>query len=181
MALLFDFFPVLLFFLAYKWYGIFVATGVIIAATLAQVAIQWVRSRTVKPMHLVTAIIVLVFGGITLLVGDEEWIKWKVTVVNWLFAAAFIVIASIGERRTAIERLLAGELKLPAEVWKRLNLMWIAFFIVVGAINLFVMYRFDTDTWVDFKFWGVIGLTVLFALLQGAYLMRHVEQDSKEQ
>src|SRR5690606_12452088 len=86
MALLFDFFPVLLFFLAYKWYGIFVATAVIIVATLAQVGIQWARSRTVKPMHLVTAVIVLVFGGITLLVGDEEWIKWKVTVVNWLFA-----------------------------------------------------------------------------------------------
>ncbi|HLU61137.1 MAG TPA: septation protein A [Gammaproteobacteria bacterium] len=181
MALLFDFFPVLLFFLAYKWYGIFVATAVIIAATLVQVAVQWVRSRTVKPMHLVTAVLVLVFGGITLLLGDEEWIKWKVTAVNWFLAVAFLVTPLIGDRRTAIERLIGNELKLPAEVWKRLNLMWVAFFLVLGAVNLVVMYRFDTDTWVDFKVWGVIGLTLLFVLIQGAYLMRHVEQDSKEQ
>lgn len=181
MAFLFDFFPVLLFFLAYQWKGIFFATGVIIIATLVQVAVQWLRTRTVKPMHLVTAILVFVFGGITLLVGDEEWIKWKVTVVNWLFAAGFLVSALIGQRKTVIERLLGGEIELPTAVWRRLNAMWVAFFIVLGAINLFVMFRFDTDTWVDFKFYGVIGLTLLFALMQGIYLSRHVSVDDTKE
>lgn len=179
MAFLFDFFPVLLFFLAYKWQGIFVATGVIIIATITQVAVQWLRTRTVKPMHLVTAVLVLVFGGITLLLGDEEWIKWKVTVVNWLFAIAFAASAWIGARKTVIERLLGAEIRLPATVWQRLNAMWIAFFLVLGAINLFVMFRFNTDTWVEFKFYGVLGLTLLFALIQGAYLVRHVSDDNQ--
>ena len=177
MAFLFDFFPVLLFFLAYKWQGIFFATGVIIVATLVQVAIQWLRKRTVKPMHLVTAVIVLVFGGLTLLIGDAEWIKWKVTVVNWLFAAAFLASAWIGERRPVIERLLGTEISLPAPIWKRLNLMWVAFFTVLGGINLYVMYSFDTETWVDFKFYGVIGLTLVFVIMQGVYLARHVSDD----
>lgn len=174
MAFLFDFLPVLLFFVAYKWQGIFFATAVIIIATLVQVAIQWVRTRTVKPMHLVTAVLVLVFGGITLLLGDEEWIKWKVTVVNWLFAAGFLLSALVGARRTVIERLLGSEIQLPPPVWRRLNALWIAFFIVLGAVNLYVMHRFDTETWVNFKFYGVLGLTLLFALLQGVYLARHV-------
>ena len=182
MAFLFDFLPVLLFFLAYKWKGIFIATGVIIAATLVQVAVQWIRTRTVKPMHLITAVLVLVFGGITLLLGDEEWIKWKVTVVNWLFAVGLLASAYIGQRRTAIERLLGSEIQLPPIVWRRLNAMWITFFIVLGTVNLYVMHTFSTDTWVDFKFYGVLGLTLVFALLQGLYLARHitVEESTEE-
>ena len=177
MAFLFDFFPILLFFLAYQWKGIFFATGVIIVATLLQVAVQWVRTRSVKPMHLVTAILVLVFGGITLLLGDEEWIKWKVTVVYWLFAAGFLAAALIGSRKTVVERMLGKELTLPGYVWRRLNAMWIAFFVMLGAVNLYVMYHYDTDTWVDFKFYGVLGLILLFALVQGFYLARHINQD----
>ena len=181
MAFLFDFFPVLLFFLAYKWQGIFFATGVIIVATLVQVAIQWHRTKSVKPMHLVTAVLVFVFGGLTLLIGDEEWIKWKVTVVNWLLAAGFLVSALIGPKRTAIERLLGKEIELPAVVWQRLNGMWVTFFIVLGAINLYVMSYYDTEAWVNFKFYGVLGLTLVFALLQGVYLARHMTiDDSKE-
>lgn len=182
MAFLFDFLPVLLFFLAYKWKGIFIATGVIIVATLVQVAIQWIRTRTIKPMHLITAVLVLVFGGITLLLGDEEWIKWKVTVVNWLLAMVLLVSAFVGSRRTAIERLLGTEIELPARVWRRLNAMWIGFFVVLGAINFYVMHYFSTDAWVDFKFYGVLGLTLVFALLQGIYLARHmtIEESTEE-
>lgn len=182
MAFLFDFLPVLLFFLAYKWKGIFIATGVIIVATIVQVAVQWIRTRTVKPMHLITAVLVLVFGGITLLLGDEEWIKWKVTVVNWLLATVLLASAFIGSRKTAIERLLGTEIDLSVPVWRRLNAMWIGFFVVLGAVNLYVMHYFSTDTWVDFKFYGVLGLTLVFALLQGIYLARHitVEESTEE-
>jgi intracellular septation protein len=177
MAFLFDFFPVLLFFLAFKLKGIFVATAVIIAATLVQIAIQWLRTRTVKPLHLVTAVLVLIFGSITLLLGDEIWLKWKVTFVNWLFATGFLASAWIGKRKTIIERLLGSEIHLPNFVWRRLNTLWIGFFFTVGAINLFVMHRFDTATWVDFRFYGIIGLTLVFALIQGVYLVRHVSDE----
>lgn len=179
MAFLFDFFPVLLFFLAYQWKGIFFATGVIIVATLVQVAVQWIRTRHVKPMHLVTAVLVFVFGGLTLLIGDAEWIKWKVTVLYWLFAVAFLASAFIGSRKTVIERLLGKEIELPAPVWNRLNTMWIGFFVVLGALNLYVMFRYDTDTWVDFKFYGVLGLTFVFVLFQAVYLSRHIDLDDK--
>ncbi|HEX6929359.1 MAG TPA: septation protein A [Gammaproteobacteria bacterium] len=179
MAFLFDFFPVLLFFLAYQWKGIFFATGVIIVATLVQVAVQWIRTRTVKPMHLVTAVLVFVFGGLTLLIGDAEWIKWKVTVLYWLFAAGFLASAFIGSRKTVVERLLGKEIELASAVWQRLNGMWIAFFVVLGVLNLYVMFNYDTDTWVDFKFYGVLGLTFVFVLLQAVYLSRHVDFDDK--
>ena len=177
MAFLFDFFPILLFFLAYQWKGIFFATGVIIVSTGVQVAVQWLRTRTVKPMHLATAVLVFVFGGLTLLIGDEEWIKWKVTVLYWLFAIGFLASAWIPPRRTVIERLLASEIDLPAFVWQRLNAMWIAFFVLLGGANLYVMRHFDTDTWVDFKFYGVIGATLLFVVVQAVYLSRHVSAD----
>ena len=174
MAFLYDFFPVLLFFGVYKWQGILPATAVLIVATLAQTAWTWLRKREVKKMHLVTAVLVLVFGGITLLLEDEIYIKWKVSIVNWLFAAAFLASAWIGERRTIIERMLGGEIELEARIWRRLNLMWVAFFTVLGFINWFVFETFDTDTWVEFKLFGVLGLTLVFALAQGIYLSRHI-------
>ncbi len=178
MAFLFDFFPVLLFFGAYKLTDFFVATGVFIAATLLQIAIQWFRSREVKTMHLVSAGLVLVFGGITLILQDEEFLKWKVSIVNWLFALGFLASAWIGERRTIVQRLMGGELQMADVVWRRLNFMWVAFFIVMGCINLYVMFNFDTAGWVNFKTWGVIGLTLVFVLLQGIYMSRHLPEDA---
>ncbi|MDX1453825.1 MAG: septation protein A [Gammaproteobacteria bacterium] len=180
MSQLFDFFPVLLFFVAYKLTDFFVATGVFIVATFAQLLIQWLRTREVKKMHLISAVLVLVFGGITLILQDEEFLKWKVSIVNWLFAAGFLASAYVGERRTIVERLMSEAVELPAGVWRRLNLLWIGFFTVIGLINLYVMHYFSTDDWVDFKTWGVIGLTLLFALLQGVYLARHLPDDVLE-
>lgn len=179
MAFLFDFFPVLLFFLAYQWKGIFFATGVIIAATLVQVGVQWFRTRTVKPMHLATAVLVLVFGGLTLLIGDEEWIKWKVTVLYWVLAVVFLASAFVGTRKPVVERMLGAEIALPGAVWRRLNAMWIVFFVVLGAVNLYVMRHFDTDTWVNFKFYGLIGATLAFVVIQAVYLSRHVNVDDR--
>lgn len=178
MAFLFDFFPVLLFFGAYKLTDFFVATGVFIVASLVQIGYQWVRKREVKTMHLVSAALVLVFGGITLILHDEEFLKWKVSIVNWLFAAGFLASAWMGERRTIVERLMGGELKLPAVIWRRLNFMWVGFFTTMGFINLYVMFAFSTSAWVDFKLWGAVGLTLLFALLQGVYLSRHLPEDA---
>ncbi|MCG8435624.1 MAG: septation protein A [Gammaproteobacteria bacterium] len=179
MAFLFDFFPVILFFAAFKLYDIYVATGVIIVASLAQVSITWLRNKKVQKMHIITAVLVLVFGGVTLLLEDEIYIKWKPTVVNWLFAIAFIISAFIGEK-PIIQRMLGGEIQLPRHVWQWLNWMWVTFFAVLGVINLVVVYNFDTSMWVNFKLFGILGLTLIFVLLQGLYIARYLPQEGQE-
>lgn len=169
MQLLFDFFPVIAFFVAYKLTDIYIATGVIIAAVVAQTSIQWIRHRKVSSMALISGALVLVFGGMTLAIHDEAFIKWKVTIVNWLFCVGFIATMFFGER-TLIERLIGENFELDRTLWRKLNAAWATFFLVVGAINLYVAYAFSTDVWVNFKLFGVLGLTLVFALLQGVWL-----------
>ncbi|HEY6642927.1 septation protein A [Povalibacter sp.] len=169
MQLLFDFFPLLAFFVAYKFADIFVATGVIIVAVLLQTAVQWFRHRKISTMSLISAGLVLVFGGLTLWIHDEAFIKWKVTVVYWLFAAGFLVSQFIGER-PIIQRMLDANVTLERPMWLKLNLIWALFFLALGALNIYVMFNFSTDTWAKFKVFGVIGLTLVFTVLQGIWL-----------
>jgi len=176
MQLFLDFLPVVLFFIAYKLAGIYVATAVLIAGVLAQTAISWYRHRKVSPMLLTSAVLVLIFGGITLIVHDATFIKWKPTIVNWLFAAAFFA-SHFMKGPTIVERLMGEQMKLDSPaLWTRLNAMWTAFFVVSGALNLYVAFHFSESTWVNFKLFGMLGLTVVFALLQGLWLARKVEQ-----
>ena len=174
MQLLFDFLPVIAFFVAYKLADIYVATGVIIVASILQVSVYWLWKRRVNPMHLVSSGLVLVFGGVTLLIHDKNFIMWKPTAVNWLFAAAFL--ASLWRPvsdRPMIQRLMSaagGQLELSEALWRRLNWLWIAFFVVMGAANLAVFRYFDENTWVNFKLWGMLGLTLAFIVLQGFWI-----------
>ncbi len=180
MKALFDLFPILLFFLAYKAYDIYAATAVAIAASLLQVGIYWMKQRRVENMHLVTLALILVFGGATLLLRDEMFIKWKPTVLNWLFGVAFLGSHFIG-KRPLVQRMMSNAVELPLAVWQRLNLGWTLFFFAVGGINLLVVYNFDTDTWVNFKLFGIIGLTLAFIIGQTFYIARHVKPDSTEE
>lgn len=169
MQFLFDLLPVIAFFIAYKLAGIYVATGVLIVGVLAQTAVSWIRHRKVSGMLLTSAILVLVFGGLTLLIHDATFIKWKPSIVNWLFAAAFIV-SHFMRGPTIIQRMLGENVVLDAANWKRLNLMWVAFFLVAGTLNIFVAYNYDEATWVNFKLFGLMGLTLVFAFLQGVWI-----------
>jgi intracellular septation protein len=174
MKLLLDVWPVIAFFAAYKFAGIYVATAILIAGVLLQVGISWLRHRTVSRMLLTTAAVVLVFGGLTLWLHDATFIKLKPTIVNWLFAAAFGA-SQLLRGPTIIERMLGENVKMDAVSWRRLNLMWIAFFVVCGAANLYVAYHFDEATWVDFKLFGLIGLTLVFVLIQGVWIANRAE------
>ncbi|HUL11588.1 MAG TPA: septation protein A [Methylococcaceae bacterium] len=180
MKLLFDFFPILLFFIAYKFYDIYAATAVAIAASFLQVGVSWYKTRKIEPMHLITLAIIVIFGGATLYLQDELFIKWKPTVINWLFGSAFLASQLFGER-TFIERMMGANLTLPRPVWRRLNLSWALFFMLLGGVNLFVLYTFDTDTWVNFKLFGMLGLTFVFVLLQSVYLSRHIPEPNPEE
>ncbi|HXH03151.1 MAG TPA: septation protein A [Candidatus Competibacteraceae bacterium] len=176
MKLFFDFLPVVLFFIAFKFAGIYVATAVIMLATLAQVGWSWWREGKVEKMPLVTLALVLVLGAATLWFQDETFVKWKPTLVNWLFALAFLASHYLGDK-PLVQRLMGRELTLPDPIWLRLSWAWIAFFVSLGVTNLFVAYQFDTDTWVDFKLFGMLGLTLAFVIAQGFYLARHVKAD----
>ena len=185
MQLLFDFFPLLLFFAAYKWYGIFVATGVAIAASIIQVSVHWLRNRRFETAHLTTLGVIVLFGGLTLMFRDDTFIKWKPTIVNWLFAA--IVLASlIGQRRTVLEYLLGEKIHLPVTIWRKVNLAWGLFFLVAGALNYYFAFVFRTeldpqlrtDLWVNFKVFGLMGLTLAFAVIQMMLVARYIVTDN---
>jgi intracellular septation protein len=178
MQLLFDFFPIIAFFVTYKVSGdnLFVATAVIIVAVIAQTAWQWFRHRKVSQMALISGALVLIFGGLTLLIHDKAFIQWKVTVVNWLFAAAFLASRFFGEK-LLIERMMGQSVQLERAVWHTLNWAWIAFFTVLGAVNLYVAYNFSEAAWVNFKMFGLIGLTLVFAFGQALWLSSKMSAD----
>src|SRR5688572_4230130 len=177
MKFLFDFFPVILFFIAFKVADIYVATAVAIVATFVQVGWLKLRRRKVEPMLWASLAIIAVFGGATLLLQDETFIKWKPTVLYWLFGIVLAGAAAFG--RNLIRLMLSEQIQLPAPVWSRLNWSWVGFFVFMGAINLYVAYHYSTDHWVNFKLFGGMGLMLLFVLAQAMVLSKHV-QDKDE-
>jgi intracellular septation protein len=180
MQFLFDLLPVIAFFIAYKLAGIYVATGVLIVGVLAQTAISWIRHRKVSGMLLTSAVLVVIFGGLTLAIHDATFIKWKPSVVSWLFAAAFLATQFMSGP-TIIQRMLGENVTLDARDWKRLNLMWVVFFVAEGALNLYVAYNYDEATWVNFKLFGLMALTLLFAVVQGFWISRRSGSTGQEQ
>ena len=174
MQLLADYFPLLLFFVAFKWQGIYVATAVAIAASVAQIAWFHWRGKT-SAVHWVSFVIIVIFGGATLLLQDETFIKWKPTVLYGLFGATLAGGKVFFQRD--LMALLLKNLTLPAAVWTRLTWSWVAFFAFMAMANWYVAFHFPTDTWVNFKVWGGIGLFLLFALVQGLVLARHMTEE----
>ena len=178
--LLLDFFPVLLFFIVYKSYddpteGIIAATAVAIVASIVQVAYTRFKYGRVENMHLITLTLIVVLGGATILLRDEMFIKWKPSVVNWLFAAVFLGSQFIGSKNI-VRRMMDKAVTLEDFIWTRLNLAWAGFFVFAGLLNVYVVYNYDTDTWVNFKLFGLLGLTVAFVIAQSFYLMRHIKE-----
>ena len=178
MKLFLDFFPIVLFFVAFKLWGIYVATGVAIVATVAQIA--WVRYSTgkVEPMQWLSLGIIVVFGGATILAHDETFIKWKPTVLYWLMGGT-LAVGQLFFRRNLLKSLMGTQLELPDAAWRAMNWSWITFFAVMGVLNLWVAYNFDTDAWVNFKLFGGLGLMGLFVVGQALYLGRYMK-DTKE-
>ena len=180
MKFLFDLFPVILFFIAFKLAGIYVATAVAIGATFLQIGILALLKRKIDTMLWVSLAIIVVFGGATLALRDETFIKWKPTVLYWLFCAVLAGSALLF-RRNLIRAMLSEQVQLPEPVWARLNWSWVVFFALMGAANLFVAFNFTTDQWVNFKLFGGTGLMVLFVIGQAVFLARHVEEGKPEE
>lgn len=188
MQLLIDFLPVIVFFAVYKGYGAFIsadgamfaATGAIMIAMSIQIAIQWIRKRTVNKMLLTSGVLVLIFGGITLALRDPLFIQWKPTIVNWLFALAFLGSQFIGAQ-PLIQRIMGHAIELPQSMWKQLNWMWVGNFTALGAANIYVVYHFSEAIWVNFKLYGMLGLTLIMALIQGVWIAMKTESQAQHE
>ena len=177
MKMLADLFPVIVFFIAYQLFDIYVATQVAIAAAVLQVAYHKIRYGKVENTQWLTLGLLAVFGGLTLALRDPTFIKWKPTVVNWLFAGAFL-FSQIFMRRSLLRRMMDHAVALPDAAWLRLNMAWVTFFFSMGVLNLYVAYNYSEQTWVNFKLFGFLGLTLAFMLAQGFYLARHMETET---
>ena len=189
MKIFFDFLPIVLFFIAYKFgggiyhwdgqeydvKGIYVATAVMIIASILQVTITWILTRKVEKSHLITLVLVVILGGATLYLQNPNFIKWKPTAVNWLFALAFI-LAPLFTKKSLLERMMAEHIQLPSKIWFNLNIAWILFFIGSGLANLYVAFNFPEETWVNFKLFGLLGLTIVFIIGQSIYLSKYATE-----
>ncbi|MYF68991.1 MAG: septation protein A [Proteobacteria bacterium] len=169
MQALIDFLPIIVFFAVYQAADIYVATAALIVAMALQIGYQWLRTRTVNRMLLISGGLVFLFGGITLFFRNPIFIQWKPTVVNWLFAAGFLASRYIGSK-TLTERLMGQAVELEPNMWRQLNLMWVGNFTFLGAANIYVVYNFSEAVWVNFKLFGMLGVTLLMVIVQVAWI-----------
>ncbi|MDD2834292.1 MAG: septation protein A [Methylotenera sp.] len=179
MKFLFDLFPVILFFIAFKFFGIFTATAVAIIATLAQIIYVKIRHGVVEKMLLLSGIIITVFGGATLLLKDPAFIQWKPSILYWLFALGLLA-AQFLFNKNPIRAMMEKQIQLPDAVWSKLNLAWALLFVSLGFINLYVAFNYSQDTWVNFKLFGITGIMFGFIIIQTIFISKYLpKEDSK--
>ena len=179
MKFLFDIFPVILFFAAFKLFDIYIATGAAIAATIVQIGWVWFKHRKVDNMQWISLALIVVFGGATLLLRDETFIKWKPTVLYWLFGVV-LTVSALAFKKNLIRSMMEKQVTAPDPVWTKLLTGWIVFFTGMGILNLYVAYTYDTDIWVNFKLFGGIGLMILFVIGQALMLAPHIKEKETE-
>lgn len=179
MKFLFDLFPVIVFFIVYKFSGIYAATTTAIIATILQIGWAKYKHGKVEATLIASGVIIIVFGGATLLLHDESFIKWKPTVLYWLFAISLLVTNTFFNKNI-IRGLMEKQISMPEHVWNKLNLAWAGFFAMLGGLNLYVAFNYTTDTWVDFKLFGTTGLMLVFFIAQAFALNKHVTEKDTE-
>ena len=188
MKFLFDLFPLLLFFAAFKFYGIYAATFAAIVGSALQVGLYWLKTRSFEKMHIITLVIILVMGGLTLALRDDRFIKWKPTILYWIFSIIILGSHFIG-KATVMERLMGSQISMPSTVWSKVNLSWGLFFLITGLLNVYMAFYYGgseiteqarTDVWVNFKVFGLMILTLAFAIIQAIMIAKYIQPDEKE-
>lgn len=179
MKVFFDLLPVILFFIGFKYYGIFTATAIAIGATLAMIIYSKVRHGTVEKMLWINGIVITVLGGVTLLLHDQTYIMWKPTVLYWLLAGV-LLISNLFFKKNFIRQMMGKVLNPPQKIWGKLNLIWVIFLILLGFLNLFVAFNYSLDAWVNFKLFGVTGLLFLFMIAQTIVLRKYLIETTEE-
>lgn len=179
MKLLFDFFPILIFFVTYKLFGIYHATVSAIVVSLILVIYYRLKHQRYEKMQVISLIIISILGAATLFFHNPWFIKWKPTGIYWISALVFLGSGFIGQK-PLIQKMMENNITLPAAIWQKLNFAWVVFFVLMGIINLYVAYSFTTDFWVNFKLLGGLGFTMLFVLIQALYLSKHLDNGKLE-
>lgn len=174
-----DFLPLIVFFAFYKLYDIYVASGALIVATALALVFTWFKYRKIEKMTLITFLMVLVFGTLTLVFHNDLFIKWKVTIIYCLFSLA-LLISQVVLKKPLVQRMLGKELTLPDKVWNNLNLAWAVFFLACGLANIYVAFWLPQSVWVNFKVFGLTALTLVFTLISGVYIYRHMPEEQKK-
>ncbi|MGL5949727.1 MAG: septation protein A [Aeromonas sp.] len=179
MQQLLEFIPLIVFFAVYKLVDIYAATGALVLVTGLQLLYSWVRHRRVEKMQLFTFVLVGFFGALTVFFHDDSFIKWKVTAVNALFAVGLLV-SRYGFGKNMLKTMLGKELSAADAAWDRVNLAWAGFFTCCGVANIYVAFYMAQEVWVNFKVFGLLGMTLLFTLATVAYLYRHLPEEQKQ-
>ncbi|USD36501.1 MULTISPECIES: septation protein A [Ferrimonas] len=179
MKQILDFLPLLVFFGVYKFYDIYLASGALVAASAVQIALLYLLYKKVEKQHLITFALVAVFGTLTMVLRDDTFIKWKVTVVQFLFAGALLISELMG--RSLLKAMLGKEMPLPDRIWRNTSFAWVAFFIASGILNMYIAFNMSQEVWVNFKVFGLMGMTLAFTVGTIVYLYRHLPKDFKPQ
>ncbi|MBA2649117.1 MAG: septation protein A [Legionella sp.] len=179
MKLLFDFFPIVLFFIVFKFTDIYTATAVAMIASVSQVVLYRLKFQHFEKMHLISLAIIMILGSATLFFHNPLFIKWKPTGIYWATALVFFGSGFLG-KKTLIQRMMDANVSLKKNIWLRLNTAWTIFFVFMGALNLYVAHYYDTDTWVNFKLFGGVGFTLIFVFIQALYLTKHMDEKALE-
>ncbi|MCQ9616911.1 septation protein A [Paenalcaligenes niemegkensis] len=177
--LLFDLFPLILFFIAFRNFDIYTATGVTMAAAASQILWLKARRKPIETTHWINLAVIGVFGSATLFFQNDAFIKWKPTVLYWVFAAILLGSHWLLQRNL-MQKIMGGQIVLPGKVWDKMNYSWALFFIVSGALNLYVAFsgRFSESQWVNFKVFGLMGLLIVFVIIQSLWLGRYLKDHS---
>ena len=182
MKFLFDLFPIILFFIAFKLSDIYTATIVAMVATIGQILWVYYRHRKIDAMQWLSLVMIVVFGSLTIFLHDKTFIQLKPTALYWLFSATLFISAQFFQKNW-IQVLMGKQVTLKASsshsTWHRLNLAWSGFFFFMGALNLYVAFEFSEETWVNFKLFGTTGLLLIFVIIQGVWLSRHMEHSEE--
>ena len=179
MKFLFDLLPILLFFVAFKFGGIYIATAVSIIASILQISWLLLRGQKVDTMMWISLAIIVVLGGATLISHNDTFIKWKPTALYWIFALV-LLISPVLFKKNIIRSMLADKITLPDSMWRNLNLSWVLFFIVMGVVNRYVALTYSTDTWVNFKLFGSTAMMFIFIIGQGIVLNKYLANNNHD-
>ena len=168
---LFDLFPIILFFIAFKVYDIFIATGVAIVATLLQIIYVYLKDKKVEKVLLFNGVMITFLGGLTILLQDKMFIMWKPSVLYWCFAL-ILLFSNLFLKKNLVQMALVKQVELKGKFWNVINWYTSIFFVLLGFINLYVAYNFSEDTWVNFKLFGITGLLFIYMIFLGLYISK---------
>jgi len=180
MKQFFEFIPLIIFFIVFKMIDIYAATGALMISMGVMLAFNYYKNGKVEKMNLITFVMVLLFGTLTLVLHDDTFIKWKVTVVYVLFSLALIV-SQFFYKKPIIKQMLGKEISLPDNIWNHLNIAWAAFFAVLAVLNVYVAFTLSQAVWVNFKVFGLLAATLIFTVLSGIYIYKYAPVAAKKE